>query len=147
MFQLDDNFLRDLGITDLPEDQKKALLRHIYEELELRVGERLAEGMSESQMTEFETLLDRDEEKTRQWLQDNAPEYKQSDDYKQFVTNLGLDVEQDLGADRLADYVATKWLEVNRPDYREVVARTMEELKMELIQGRDTILAAAPPRE
>jgi len=33
---------------------------------------------------------------------------------------------------------------VNRPDYRDVVAKTLEELKQEIIQNRDAILGTAP---
>ena len=38
------------------------------------------------------------------------------------------------------EFAATKWLEVNRPDYRSVVAAAMEELKKEIISSRDVIL-------
>ena len=43
MFQLDDNFLKELGLDQLPDEQKKPFLQHIYSELELRVGERLSQ--------------------------------------------------------------------------------------------------------
>ena len=41
------------------------------------------------------------------------------------------------------EFAATKWLEVNRPDYRDVVAATMDELKKEIIAHRDAILGGA----
>ena len=40
------------------------------------------------------------------------------------------------------EYAATKWLEVNRPDYREVVAAVMDELKREIVANRDAILGS-----
>jgi len=46
MFQLDDQFLNDIGLGNLPDDQKKPFLQHIYDELELRVGTRLSDGMN-----------------------------------------------------------------------------------------------------
>ena len=46
MFRLDEDFLKDLGLDQLPEEQRKPFLQHIYSELELRVGERLSQGMS-----------------------------------------------------------------------------------------------------
>ena len=49
----------------------------------------------------------------------------------------GLDVND---AGLRAEYTATKWLEVNRPDYRDVVAGVLDELKKEIISGRDKIL-------
>jgi len=39
-----------------------------------------------------------------------------------------------------AEYAATKWLEVNRPDYRDVVANVLDGLKEEVIANRDVIL-------
>ena len=53
MFQLDENFLNDIGLGSLPEAQKKPFLQHIYEELELRVGTRLSDGLSDEQLEEF----------------------------------------------------------------------------------------------
>ena len=44
---------------------------------------------------------------------------------------------------RLRDeFAATKWLEVNRPDYRDVVAAVLDELKREIVANRDMILGA-----
>ncbi len=140
MFQLDDSFLQSLGISDLPEDQKNEFLQHIYQELELRVGEKLAQGMSEEQMAEFESILDRDESKVRGWLETNVPDYEQQEDYQNMVRAL-QDTGKEITIDALADYTATKWLAINRPNYREVVAQTLEELKNEIIQNRDAILA------
>ena len=41
----------------------------------------------------------------------------------------------------LAEYAATKWLEVNRPDYRDVVANVLDELKKEIISSRDQLIS------
>ena len=35
---------------------------------------------------------------------------------------------------------ATKWLEKNRPDYREIVTRTIEELKQEIRLNRSKLI-------
>lgn len=77
MFQFDDNFLKSLGLSGMPEDQKQAFLQHLYEELELRVGTRLSEGMDEQQLEAFEKLIDsNDEEGALKWLESNRPDYK-----------------------------------------------------------------------
>lgn len=78
MFQLDDNLLRELGLGDLPAGEKNKMLAHIYETLELRVGMRLAEQMSDEQLDEFEGFIDRnDEAGALKWLETNFPDYKQ----------------------------------------------------------------------
>ena len=78
MFQLDDNLLRELGLGELPAAEKNKMLAHIYETLELRVGMKLAEQMSDSQLDEFEGFIDRnDEAGALKWLETNFPDYKQ----------------------------------------------------------------------
>ncbi len=87
MFKLDDNFLQELGLGSLTPVDKNRMLKHIYETLEMRVGVRLAEGMSEAQLKEFETLmpLETDTQEIRMqkersaltWLETNFPNYKQ----------------------------------------------------------------------
>jgi uncharacterized protein DUF5663 len=78
MFQLDDNLLRELGLGDLPAVEKNKMLAHIYETLELRVGMKLAEQMSDAQLDEFEGFIDRnDEAGALKWLETNFPDYKQ----------------------------------------------------------------------
>ena len=78
MFQLDDNLLRELGLGDLPAAEKNKMLAHIYETLELRVGMKLAEQMSDAQLDEFEGFIDRnDEAGALKWLETNFPDYKQ----------------------------------------------------------------------
>jgi hypothetical protein len=78
MFQLDDNLLRELGLGELPAAEKNKMLAHIYETLELRVGMKLAEQMSDAQLDEFEGFIDRnDEPGALKWLETNFPDYKQ----------------------------------------------------------------------
>lgn len=78
MFKLDDDFLASVGLAALPADQRPAMLKHIYETLELRVGMKLAEQMSDSQLDEFEGFIDRkDDPGALKWLETNFPNYKQ----------------------------------------------------------------------
>lgn len=77
MFKLDDNLLKELGLGDLPADEKNKMLAHIYETLEMRVGMKLAEQMSNEQLTEFEGFIDsNDEAGALKWLETNFPDYK-----------------------------------------------------------------------
>jgi hypothetical protein len=78
MFKLDDNLLRELGLGSLPADEKNKMLAHIYETLEMRVGMKLAEKMTNEQLDEFEGFIDRnDEAGALKWLETNFPNYKQ----------------------------------------------------------------------
>ena len=81
MLKLDNNLLAELGLGSLPEDQKKAMLQHIYETLELRVGTQLANQMTDKQLEEFERFIDaggdQNQAQALQWLESNLPNYKQ----------------------------------------------------------------------
>src|SRR5919109_1153013 len=77
MIKLDDDLLQEMGLAALPPEDKKKLLAHIYETLEMRVGMKLAEQMSDAQLTEFEQFIDRnDEAGALKWLETNFPNYK-----------------------------------------------------------------------
>ncbi len=85
--QFDDNFLNDVGLGGLPDDQKKAFLQHVLETLELRVGTRLSEGLTDEQLEAFEQLspdpadtpeiAQQKQQAALQWLEANRPDYKQ----------------------------------------------------------------------
>lgn len=144
MFQLDDQFLNDIGLASLPEEQKKPFLQHVYEQLEYRVGIRLSEGMSDAQLEQFESIIDRKMDIIDGWVAQFAPYYQTDDLFLKIQQASGLAVDDPA---LRAEYAATKWLEVNRPDYRDVVSRTLEELKAEIVQNRDAILGTEAPSE
>ncbi len=81
MLKLDNSLLDELGLGSLPEDQKRSMLQHIYETLELRVGTDLANQMTDRQLEEFEKFIDdggdASQAQALQWLEANLPNYKQ----------------------------------------------------------------------
>jgi len=111
MFQLDDNFLEEVGLATLPEDQKQAFLKHIYEELELRVGTKLSEGLSEEQMSEFEGFVDQNEDQVRGWFTKYMPDYQSQQDFIQLQESAPEDASE-LAV--LCEYGSLTWLEVRR---------------------------------
>lgn len=86
MFKLDNALLEELGLGALQPGDKQMMLDHIYEQLELRVGMRLAEQMTDQQLDEFEKLMpaEGDSAETKEnkdkaafsWLETNFPNYK-----------------------------------------------------------------------
>ena len=95
----DEQFLQEMGLSAMPEDQKQKFLDYIEEQLEVRIGERISRGLTEEQLSEYDTITDQAE--------------------------------------------ATKWLEKNRPDYREIVTRTINEMKEEIRTNRAKLVGAA----
>lgn len=101
MFKLDDDFLASIGLSALPADQKQDMLRHIYETLELRVGMKLAEQMSDAQLDEFEGFIDRkDDAGALKWLESNFPHYKQvvAEELEKLKAEIGASASQILEA-------------------------------------------------
>lgn len=139
MFKLDDQFLHDVGLDGLPEDQKQAFLEHIYSQLELRVGTRLSDGLSDAQLAEFESFVDRDEEKVRNWVNTNTPDFANDQAYQQLKNSAPEGTDE---VAILAEYASLKWLGMNRPDYRDVVQQVLEEIKQEIIANREAILGS-----
>ena len=137
MFRLDDNFLQDVGLGSLPEDQKQAFLEQVYASLEERVGLQLSEGLTDDQLEEFEAIIDKKPEKVDAWLIVYMPNFADDPAFQAMQQAAGV------GSNDMAlksEYAATKWLEVNRPNYRDVVARVMTDLKAEIAQNKDAIL-------
>lgn len=137
MFKLDDTFLADVGLGAMPEAEKQPFLQHIYQELELRVGTRLSEGMSDAQLAQFEAIIDRKMDIVDSWLAQFVPNYTTDDAFlrMQQVTNLAI-----TDPALRSEYASTKWLELNRPNYRDVVKQTLEELKGEIRNNSSAIL-------
>lgn len=140
MFQLDDNFLMEIGLDQLPREQRKDLLQHIYSELELQVGTKLSDGMSDAQLEEFEAIIDKKEDVITKWISQHAPDYQNDENFVRMQQTMQLDPDN---VDLRNEYAATKWLEVNRPDYRDVVAEVLEKIKNEVKNNRDAILGEA----
>ncbi len=137
MFQIDDTFLQDVGLGQLPEDQKQAFKEHIYSQLELRVGTRLSDGLTDVQLAEFESFVDRDAAKVQGWITAHIPGYVNDQSYQQLKANAPQGIDE---LTLLAEYASLKWLGMNRPDYQQVVAAVIEELKQEIRSNRDAIL-------
>jgi hypothetical protein len=135
-FKLDNQFLLDLGLGDLPEAQKKAFLQHIYSELEIRVGEKLTQGMNDAMLDEFGYFVDKNIDRMKEWFAAHVPDYTAQPDYQKLQQNAASADEATL----LSEYGAMKWLQINRPDYPQVVAATLEDLKKEIAANKDKIL-------
>ena len=143
MFQLDDKFLEETGLNALPDEQKGPFLQHVYDQLEYRVGVRLSEGMSDAQLEQFESIIDKDPLVIDDWIAQYAPAYQTDELYLKIQQAISAQASVS-DAEVKSEYAATKWLEVNRPDYRAIVAQTLNELKQEISRDRDSILGTGP---
>lgn len=109
MFKLDNNLLVELGLGSLPDQEKNRMLSHIYETLEMRVGMKLAERMTNEQLDEFESFIDKnDEAGALKWLESNFPDYKQvvADQLELLKTEIKTSAPQIIAASNQAPPVA-----------------------------------------
>ena len=78
MLRIDDSLLQELGFGSLTEFERTGLLKSFYETLEMRVGMRLTDLMTNEQLGEFERFFNaRDDEGAFHWLEANFPNYKE----------------------------------------------------------------------
>lgn len=101
MIRIDDSLLEELGLISLPKAERDQMLRQIYETLEMRVGMKLAERMSDQQLDEFERFIDtNDEAGALKWLETNFPDYKQvvADELEKLKLEIKRDAPQIIAA-------------------------------------------------
>ena len=71
-----------------------------------------------------------------EWLVKNSPNYTEDNIFKALKTqSFGAGEEQ-----ILSEYAAMKWLSINRPDFTQIIATVVDELKSELKSNTDRIL-------
>lgn len=134
MFKLDEEFLNEIGKSDMPEAEKTALLEHLQEELEERVGERITENLSEEQIEEFEKIIDGDPATIEAFLS-TLGDYKNDEIYQKFLSVGAVDGSPDL----LGEYASMKWLDKNCSNYRDLAAKATADLKAEVSSQKDAI--------
>lgn len=99
--KIDNDLLQQLGLANLPDTEKNSLLKHIYETLEMRVGMRLADQMSNEQLDEFEKYFDaKDDAGAFKWLESNFPNYKQivQEEFDKLKSEVAASAQQILAA-------------------------------------------------
>lgn len=145
MFKLDNNFLNELGLGDLPPEEKNKMLAHILDTLEMRVGMELASGMSNEQLEEFEGFIGGDISKATNYLNSTNSNWQNDSAYLRSVEN---DQKRAAKENRppnpnavTSEFAALKWLENNFPNYKQVVSQELEKLKAEIKQAAPTILS------
>ena len=145
MFKLNEEFLNELGLGILPSAEKNKMLAQILETLEMRVGMKLASGMSNEQLDEFEGFIGGDVSKATAFLDHLDPNWRQSPGYLKSLDQARLNAEKQgraLNPDAVtSEHAALRWLEANFPEYKKVVASELEKLKTEIKQAAPTIMS------
>ncbi len=135
----DDNFLTEVGLSDLPADKKSAFLQQTKDELELRVGTKMSEGLSSAQVAEFEGIMNNDQQVIRKVVGELGIDFRTDPIYRKLLEHYKV---AEGTWEIIGEYLSIKWIQKNRPDYHEVVSSVAAELKNEIKQNAASILAA-----
>ncbi|MDX2776259.1 DUF5663 domain-containing protein [Streptomyces caniscabiei] len=76
--KIDEAFLEELGLAGLSADKKNVLVQQLLETLQLRVGARLSEDLTDEQLDDFERTMGGSEDSggaAEEWLKQNNPRY------------------------------------------------------------------------
>jgi len=119
-------FLTENGLTTLTRIQENKFLEIVQEELEVRVGHKLSEGVPPWKIEEFENLIDNSAEENKAWLVQHYPKYQT---YK--IYNL-LSEKGFKGDELINEFVSLLWLQENRPDYKKIAEQCFNEIKKEV---------------
>lgn len=136
MIKVDERFLAEVGLQNLPEPQKKALVAEIQVELENRVGEKMSEGMTPEQLEEFDGIMRKDRNVMIRFLS-KLGDYRQDEIYQKLLQKYNV-TEGTL--EILGEYLSVKWIQLNRPDYAKVAQDIESEFKQEIIRSHDEII-------
>jgi hypothetical protein len=78
MVPIDNNFLEELGLGSVPQEEKDKMVAHIQLTLQDRIGAVMETKLNESQLDEFDNILSSgDIEATKAWLGTNLSDYDQ----------------------------------------------------------------------
>lgn len=77
--EIDDKFLKEMGLENLSPEEKDQALKNIFGTLNNRLGERIGELVDDDRAADFSKLVDNgvDEEQLSEWLSENVPNYNQ----------------------------------------------------------------------
>lgn len=72
--RIDDVFMEEVGLSEMPDDERQAFMDHAEEELEVRVGHAVGRELSEQQLKDFEELDEGGQ--AAAWLKINVPNFR-----------------------------------------------------------------------
>ena len=138
MIKIDERFLDEVGLTQMPADKKAEFIAQTQEELENRVGEKMSEGMTLNQLREFDGIMNNDRN-TMIHVLSQIGDYREDELYQKLLKRHGV---EEGTLEILGEYLSVKWIQINRPDYAKITSSVASELKNEILGSREQILAS-----
>ena len=138
--KFDDNFLARVGLSELPLDKKDDFLAHLQEELEIRVGNRMSQGLTDAQITEFEGIMNNDQQVIRKVVSELGMDFRTDPIYRKLLDSYGV---KEGTWEIISEYLSIKWVQKNCPNYAEIVKTAVAEIEAKVKENRDSLLGVA----
>lgn len=90
MALIDEQFMTEVGLGEMPALERQAFMEQATEELEVRVGQRISANLTPEQMQEFEQIQEQSE--VAAWLDRNAPNFRE--EVMQVLANFKQEILQ-----------------------------------------------------
>lgn len=120
----EETILQELHATELSESEQQELL----DQVGIRVGEVIEAQLSEQQMNEYKAIVDANQDVIFAWLDQNQPEYKEHQLYKELTLGYEEDPEK-IQPEKVVASIG--WVEANVPNVEEIVGKVVEAFKQE----------------
>jgi hypothetical protein len=124
-----DDLIAELGIEDYSSEEQQRIL----DELNMLVGEAMLGHLSDEQVSEYEKIINGDQEVITDWLTVNDPSYKDTIAYQQLAEAYEDDPDK-VPADKV--YASMAWVEKNNPNLSQTVSAIKETLKTNLAESK-----------
>lgn len=92
MIRVDEDFMAEVGLTEMSAEEKAAFMNHAQEELEVRVGQVMSDKLSEEQLDEFSKIDD--PQVAAGWLGERVP------DFREIVAGIFEDFKKEIASER-----------------------------------------------
>ncbi len=118
------------GLGHLTAEQREAMIGDLHEELSCRVGQALSQGLCDAELAEFEAFMDRVPGFSLAWLEVHAPGFRTEAAWSGAWRTL--EATSPTVEVAYAEMASMVWLQVKRPNAREVVARIHADIVREV---------------
>ena len=94
---IDEAFMAEVGLDEMPRDEQRAFMEHAKEELEVRVGHAVSRELNPAKLQECEQIDDNEQAAT--WLKMNVPNFREiiQQVFQSFKTELVAERARILG--------------------------------------------------
>lgn len=131
MFNLTEEYLKEIGVANMPQAMQDELIPGISKSIQDKVSIKMSDQLSDTLVDEFDYLTVGTADEVRAWLVKVIPYYATVPEYEAGMRDSGESED-----DFVKAYGVAKWLEMNVPNYGQLVADAMEETKQGLIAAQ-----------